>query len=62
MSDLTPEELAFLIKIGQIEAPTTNKTFKALFVNDSSSVAFDIKAVVAAVAITILTPQIIACR
>jgi hypothetical protein len=26
MSDLTPEELAFLIKIGQIEAPTTTKT------------------------------------
>jgi hypothetical protein len=27
MTDLTPEELAFLIKIGQIEAPTnTPKT------------------------------------
>jgi hypothetical protein len=30
MSDLTPEELAFLIKIGQIEAPipTTKTTAK----------------------------------
>jgi hypothetical protein len=28
MSDLTPEELAFLIKIGQIEKPTTKTTAK----------------------------------
>jgi hypothetical protein len=28
MSDLTPEELAFLIKIGQIQKPTPKPTAK----------------------------------